>query len=239
MTVCEQFSSSFLDGLMSFANHFVSSAVLAGAIFAAATFPLAALSSKPMTVQLDGDTVFAGSLKEAAPPYLAIAAALGIGAGVTNLAVMGWRHSSRKLTLAEDQLSALSDQVQVQATQLEQIQVSPSKLEGLGLREFLQGNGATATLTRPLTERHSLVTRSALSSESSPASLLTKATATLPATQSFTEGHSQEAIAQSIASSVAQLQPTDIDLSNPTQVNELISNLRQVMSQLEEISEPR
>jgi hypothetical protein len=228
---------------MSFANHFVSSAVLAGAIFAAATFPLAAFSSRPMTLQIDGDTVFAGSLKEAAPPYLMVAAALGIGAGVTNLSVMGWRHSSRKLALAEEQLSTLSQEVQAQATQLEQIQVSPSKLEGLGLREFLQGNGATATSTRPsteLTERHSLATRSGASSEPSTASMLTKATATVPTAQPFAgfARHKQEAIVQSIASSVAQLQPTDIDLSNPAQVNELITNLKQVTSQLEEISEP-
>ena len=161
---------------MSFANHIVSSAVLAGAIFAAATFPLAVSSSKPLTVQLDGETVFAGSLKEAAPPYLAIAAALGVGAGVTNLAVMGWRQSARRLALAEDQLSTLSQRVEAQAAQLEQIQISPSELEDLGLREFLQGNGSMATSARPLvsrsTERH-LVSRAANGSESSAASLET------------------------------------------------------------------
>jgi hypothetical protein len=163
---------------MSFANHIVSSAVLAGAIFAAATFPLAVSSSKPLTVQLDGDTVFAGSLKEAAPPYLAIAAALGVGAGVTNLAVMGWRQSSRKLALAEDQLSTLSQRVEAQAAQLEQIQISPSKLEDLGLREFLQGSGSGVTSARSLagrsTERH-LVSHSAGNGlESSAASLETR-----------------------------------------------------------------
>ena len=229
---------------MSFANHIVSSAVLAGAIFAAATFPLAAFSSKPLTVQLDGDTVFAGSLKEVAPPYLAIAAALGIGAGVTNLAVMGWRQSSHKLVLAEDQLLMLSRQVEAQAAQLEQIQVSPSKLEGLGLREFLQGHGSTVTSIRPSngwsTERHSLTPRAVNSAPELTGSGLTNGTATLPPAESFTgvTQPQQDAIARSLASSVAQLQPADIDLSNPTQVNELITNLRQVMVQLEEINEP-
>ncbi len=161
---------------MSFANHIVSSAVLAGAIFAAATFPLAVSSAKPLTVQLDGDTVFAGSLKEAAPPYLAIAAALGVGAGVTNLAVMGWRQSSRRLALAEDQLSTLSQRVEAQATQLEQIQISPSKLEDLGLREFLQGNGSITSarsLAGRSTERHLASSRAVNGSESSAASLET------------------------------------------------------------------
>ena len=230
---------------MSFANHIVSSAVLAGAIFAAATFPLAAFSSKPLTIQLDGDTVFAGSLKEVAPPYLAIAAALGIGAGVTNLAVMGWRQSSHKLVLAEDQLLLLSRQVEAQAAQLEQIQVSPSKLEGLGLREFLQGHGSTVTSVRPSngwsTERHSLATRSAVNSALElSASGLSHGTATLPPAESFKGAThpEQAAIARSLASSVAQLQPADIDLNNPSQVNELITNLRQVMVQLEEINEP-
>ena len=229
---------------MSFANHIVSSAVLAGAIFAAATFPLAAFSSKPLTIQLDGDTVFAGSLKEVAPPYLAIAAALGIGAGVTNLAVMGWRQSSHKLVLAEDQLLLLSRQVEAQAAQLEQVQVSPSKLEGLGLREFLQGNGTTLPSVRSSngwsTERHSLAARAVNSASESSATSGLHGTATLPPAESFkgVTHPEQDAIARSLASSVAQLQPADIDLNNPTQVNELITNLRQVMVQLEEINEP-
>ncbi|MBD3881706.1 hypothetical protein IFO70_08060 [Phormidium tenue FACHB-886] len=222
---------------MSFANHVISSAILAGAVFAAATFPLAVLGSKPLTVQIDNDTVFAGSLRDAAPPCLAIAAALGIGAGATNLAVMGWRHSSRKLSAAEDRISSLSQKIQAQAAQLEEMQFSPSKLEHLGLREFLHsGNGSTATLVQPVAELHPSATRAGVDvPKSESLNGLNKVIALSNVQPFVTFSRSKE---ESITHSLEH-QATDIDLNNPTQVNELLTNLRQVMTQLEQINSQR
>ncbi|WNZ22806.1 hypothetical protein HJG54_08020 [Leptolyngbya sp. NK1-12] len=122
---------------MSFSKHLLSSVLLAGTIFAAATIPLATLGSKPVAIQLEGKPVFTGQFKELAAPYMGLVLALSIGAGATNFAVMRWCQSSRKLNLAESEMSTLKQQLHEQETLIETLKFSPARLQASGLERFL------------------------------------------------------------------------------------------------------
>jgi hypothetical protein len=121
---------------MSFSRHLLSSVLIAGTVLAAATLPLATLGAKPVAVQLEGKPVFTGQFKELAGPYLGLALALSIGAGVTNLAVMRWYQASRELGLAEQQLSGLQQRLNEKEALLESLQFSPARLQANGLERF-------------------------------------------------------------------------------------------------------
>jgi hypothetical protein len=127
---------------MSFSKHLLSSAFLAGTIFLAATLPLTTLGSKPVAIQLDSKPVFTGQFREIAAPYLGLVLALSFGAGVTNLAMMRWLQSSRKLELAAAQLATLKQQLAEQEVLIEQLKFTPTRLQSSGLEQFLTDEGA-------------------------------------------------------------------------------------------------
>lgn len=133
---------------MSFSKHLLSSVLLAGTIFAAATVPLVTLGSKPVAIQLEGKPVFVGQFKELAAPYMGLVLALSIGAGATNLAVMRWHQSSRKLNLAESEVSTLKQQLNEKEVLIETLKFSPSRLQASGLERFLPEDAVTARLQR-------------------------------------------------------------------------------------------
>ncbi len=122
---------------MSFSKHLLSSVFLAGTVFVAATLPLATFGSKPVAIQLESKPVFTGQFKELAAPYLGLVLAMSIGAGVTNLAVMRWHQSARKLGTVNHQMSALKQQLTEQETLIENLRFSPTRLQASGLEQFL------------------------------------------------------------------------------------------------------
>jgi hypothetical protein len=122
---------------MSFSRHLLSSVFLAGTVFVAATLPLATFGSKPVAIQLESKPVFTGQFKELAAPYLGLVLAMSIGAGVTNLAVMRWHQSARKLGIVNNQMSALKQQLTEQETLIEHLKFSPARLQASGLEQFL------------------------------------------------------------------------------------------------------
>jgi hypothetical protein len=123
---------------MSFFRHLLASVLLSGTVFAATTLPLVTFGSKPVAIQLEGRPVFIGQFKDLAAPYLGLALALSIGAGVTNLAVLRWYQSSRALGLATDRLSALKQQLTEAEALVETLKFSPTRLQAAGLERFLQ-----------------------------------------------------------------------------------------------------
>lgn len=243
---------------MSFANNLVSSALLVGALFSITTFPLAALSSKPVTIELERDTVFAGSLKDIAVPYLLTTAAISIGAGVANFAMMNWQQSSRKLASLEGQMSKLTHQLSEKEAQIEYLKFSQPKLEALGLAGFLQAaNEPTVQMgaahpTRLLPETSTVqvaespaIAQVAISQPFDPIpdqalsnySANVRAVASFPAAQAFMgfarpKPESQLPVDSSTDSSEVA---ASLNLSNPAQVSELLANLKQVMTQLERL----
>jgi hypothetical protein len=111
--------------------------VLSAAVFAALTLPLAVLGSKPVTIKLQKEPVFQGQLRDVATPYLGLASALSLGAGIAGVAVTGWRVSSRKSSQAEAQLSDLEQHLKEKEALLEQLKLSESRVAAAGLGAFM------------------------------------------------------------------------------------------------------
>jgi len=111
--------------------------VVSAAVFAAMTLPLAIFGSKPVTIQLQQEPVFQGQLRDVATPYLGLATALSLGAGVASIAVTGWRISTHKSSQAEAQLLDLTQNLKQKEELLEALQLSESRREASGLSAFV------------------------------------------------------------------------------------------------------
>lgn len=127
---------------MSFSRHLLSSVLIGGTVFAAATLPLATLSTKPVAIQMEGKPVFTGQFKELAGPYLTLALALSIGAGATHLSVMRWYRTWRDLESTQKQLTALRQQLHEKEALVESLRFAPSRLQANGLEKFLSEEAA-------------------------------------------------------------------------------------------------
>jgi len=255
---------------MSFTNHLVSSALLVGAVFSLTTFPLAAFSSKPVTVELERDTVFAGSLRDIAVPYLLTTAAISIGAGVANLAVVNWRQSSQKVVSLEGQMSRLTNQLTEKESQLEHLKFSQLKLESFGLTGFLEGDESSTPMSlaahstqllpdasmiraieipaiaQPLAISQPVSVPAAEQAASSDIANM-RVVASFPAAQAFMGFVRPKPLEPETALPLDTLPvddtlsvdngsaANDLNLNNPDQVSELLSNLKQVMAQLEKL----
>ncbi len=111
--------------------------LLSTAVFSTLTLPLALLGSKPVDIQLQEEPVFSGQLRDVAAPYLGLATALSVGAGVASVALTGWRQSSRKSTQIEEQLLGLQQHLKEKEELLEELRLSNSRLEASELSAFL------------------------------------------------------------------------------------------------------
>lgn len=112
-------------------------AIISASIFATLTLPLAVLGNKPVTIKLHQDSVFYGQLRDVATPYLGLASAISLGAGVASVAVAGWQQSKRKSEEIEAQLSGLAQHLEEKEAQLQALKLSESRLESSGLKAFL------------------------------------------------------------------------------------------------------
>jgi hypothetical protein len=111
--------------------------LLSSTVFSSLTLPLVVLGSQPLDIRIQKEPVFSGQLKDVAAPYLGFAAALSLGAGIASIAVTGWRQSSRKSAQTEEQLSSLKEHLQVKESQLEELKLSEVRLAATGLSGFL------------------------------------------------------------------------------------------------------
>lgn len=238
-------------------------AILSGVIFSTATLPLAVLGSEPVTIQVKNEPVFSGQLKDLATPYLGLATAISLGVGVTSLAVMSWRQSSRKSAQVEEQVSQLQQHLKTKEAQIEELKFSTTRLEAAGLDFFLQDDSHTASSTQSnsvsgLKGQYSVVddvqtaatsavvsqpaakfnpAESASSASSTPQGAdyqaKAKAVMALPAAQAFMGFTRSNPLVQEPNSADSQV---GIDaVESPAQINELLNHLKQVMAQIEMI----
>lgn len=114
----------------------VTPVVISAAIFGALSLPLALLGKQPVTIQLQGEPVFYGQLRDVATPYLGLTSAISLGAGLASVAVTGWRSSKRKSSIVEAEFSALAQHLKEKEAQLEALKLSESKLDASGLKAF-------------------------------------------------------------------------------------------------------
>lgn len=90
-----------------------------------------------MTIQLQQEPVFQGQLRDVATPYLGLASAMSLGAGIASAALAGWRFSSRKSLRAEAQLLELEQHLKEKEAQLEAIKLSEARIEASLLSAFV------------------------------------------------------------------------------------------------------
>jgi len=251
---------------MTFSRCLLSSALLAGVVFCGSTFPLAALGSKPITIQLGEQQIFVGRIKEFAGPYLGFATAISIGVGAVSLATSGWQQSSRKLGKVEEQMSTLKQQLQEKEALLEDLKFSESRLSASGLKFFLEDKAqddsstpaealetryqVTATV-QPSTQQINQVIQSqscletAIAPPQSPQ--FTTGSESIDSTvSSYTKAQAATALSSAqafmgfarpvFAEEVEVIQPMNHKTEDSAQLNELLSHLKQVMTQLETLN---
>ncbi|MEM9923055.1 MAG: hypothetical protein AAF915_04775 [Cyanobacteria bacterium P01_D01_bin.50] len=135
---------------------FILPPVLAAAtVFSAMTVPLALIGDKQINIKFQEETLFFGKLRDVALPYVVVATGLSLGAGISAVAIGGWRNSSRKSTETEQQLLQLEQQLQQKEELLKEFKLSESRLQVSGLNNFLdeqassQGSKGYPTLNSP------------------------------------------------------------------------------------------
>ncbi|MGB6294648.1 MAG: hypothetical protein WBF90_00515 [Rivularia sp. (in: cyanobacteria)] len=117
---------------------FILPPVLASAaVFSAMTLPLAAIGDKQINIKFQEETLFFGKLRDVALPYVVVATGLSLGAGISTVAISGWRNSSRRSTEVEQQISQLELQLQQKEELLKEFKLSETRLQVSGLNSFL------------------------------------------------------------------------------------------------------
>ncbi len=107
------------------------------AIFSAMTLPLSAIGDKQINIKFQEETLFFGKLRDVALPYVVVATGLSLGAGISAIAISGWRTSSRKSTEIEQEVSQLQLQLQQKEELLKEFKLSETRLQVSGLNNFL------------------------------------------------------------------------------------------------------
>ncbi|MGF1496820.1 MAG: hypothetical protein ACFB8W_08350 [Elainellaceae cyanobacterium] len=209
---------------MSFPKSFVTSSVLAGITFCSATLPMAALNSTSVAIQLDEDPVFMGQIEDIAAPYLGFATAISLGVGAISLSTMSWRHASKKLSDAEDQIQALRHQLQEQEGLIESLQFSETRLEAAGLSSFIEED----EFQLGEDDLKKLAIASATGTGQAAAS---QAMATSVLTKSQAAHYAAAAQPQDAAQAQQDANLTD----DPAQLTELLGQLKVVMAQVEKL----
>jgi hypothetical protein len=116
---------------------FLPPVIASAAVFSAMTVPLAVLGSEQVVIKIQEEPIFHGKLRDVATPYVVLATAISLGAGISATAISGWRHSSRKSAEIEQQLSSLEQHLQQKEELLKELKLSESRLQITGLSAFL------------------------------------------------------------------------------------------------------
>jgi hypothetical protein len=209
-------------------------AVISASVFAALTLPLAVLGNKPVTIQLQNESVFYGQLRDVATPYLGLASVLSLGAGVASVAVAGWRQSSRKSSEVEAQLSGLTQNLKEKEAQLEALKLSESRIEASGLKAFLDEE--VPLEAQQMTELSS-VSRPPIIEEFAIASPVLEASVAVQPVITVQEAAAKFACAQTFLGyaqgKAIQKPETGVNETDLTQeVEQLQAQLQQIMAQM-------
>ncbi len=129
-------------------KHLVPATIATSTIFIIFTAPLALFGSQPIDVQLQGEHIFEGQLKQVAAPYCGLAGLLSLGAGLASLAVTGWRQAARESEECEQQLAEIERQLKQKESLLQEALLSKEYLEQSGLSAFLEGELSVRNSTR-------------------------------------------------------------------------------------------
>lgn len=111
--------------------------VVSSAVFVTLTLPLNVLGSKPVAVQVQGEPLFFGELREFAPQYLGLTGVMSVGTGIIGMALTGWQQSSRKSAEVENKILAVKQKIQEKQQLIESFNQAKAPLETFTLNQFL------------------------------------------------------------------------------------------------------
>lgn len=115
----------------------LSSSLLAGAVFAVATLPIAAIRSDSIEVRLQDRSFFSSDFQELTLPYLGGVTFVSLGAGFTVLTLGGWRQAAQKLDKTQATINQLQQEMDEKKAALEKLRFSEKQLNKAGLDTFL------------------------------------------------------------------------------------------------------
>lgn len=113
-----------------------------GLLLASLSLPFAKFRGEQIDVRLNESLVFSGELEMLSGAYLSLAALLSVGAGSAGFSLAAWRQTSRRLRQSQRQVETLEGLVQQRDRQLQAVQLSPQRLEQVGLHYFLSDDDA-------------------------------------------------------------------------------------------------
>lgn len=225
----------------------VAPAIISAAVFGILTLPLVVLGQKPITIQLQEESLFHGQLRDVAPPYLGLASVLSVAAGTATVAITGWRHSSKKSAQAEAKLSSLEQNLKEKEELLESLKVSEPRLTASGLTSFLdeeiQPKPAQLSNQEVKSEpaRDTPDTNSAEPPPVQQGVITTSPTETQPATP--TQQKAQKAAASFASAQTymgyapwkAAVEPSTVTSLPPSEVEQLQHQLEQIKAQMQSL----
>ncbi|WP_448599817.1 hypothetical protein [Thermoleptolyngbya sp.] len=192
---------------------------------------MATMGSQPLMIHLENQPVFAGQVKELSGPYLGLATAVSLGAGITTLAMLNWSHVARKLSKVEDEVSDLRQQLKDKEAELESLRFSDTRLASAGLESFLDEVETVSPAAELL--QHSLAQAEA---EQRAKVSVGKQADLLYVEQIQRHAVPVEAVqTASIEATVESMSQALKGVENPAQIDDLLSHLKQMMTQMESL----
>ncbi|ARV60734.1 hypothetical protein BZZ01_20815 [Nostocales cyanobacterium HT-58-2] len=110
--------------------------VISGTLFASFILLLALQGSKPVKIQVEGQEVFYGEIKDIVSP--GVGAAFSLGFGLSGVVLWGWQQSLRQSSHLEKQLSYLQKLISEKDSQIHELKLSPSGSMLSQLKWFLE-----------------------------------------------------------------------------------------------------
>ena len=215
------------------------------AVFSVMTVPLALIGDKQIDINFQEETLFFGKLRDVALPYVVVATGMSLGAGISAVALSGWRKSSRKSTEVEQQISQLELQLQQKEELLKEFKLSETRLQVSGLNNFLdeqasfvESKGYPTLNARNVSQPVAYQTYQPVESVSpqpqakSQDKTSTNATSAFASAQNFLgytqpKNHIKEEIAQ-----ISQANQTSV---TPEEIEKLQRQLREMMLQMQQM----
>ncbi|BAY85478.1 hypothetical protein NIES267_49780 [Calothrix parasitica NIES-267] len=216
------------------------------AVFSVMTVPLALIGDKQININFQEETLFFGKLRDVALPYVVVATGMSLGAGISAIAISGWRKSTRKSTEVEQQISQLEVQLQQKEELLKEFKLSETRLQVSGLNNFLDEQGSfVETNNYPTLNPRNLSHQPVASQTYQPVETVSpqpqvktqdktsaNATSAFASAQNFL-GYTQPK--NNIKEEIAQISQANQTSITPAEIEKLQRQLREMMLQMQEM----
>ncbi|EKV03519.1 hypothetical protein Lepto7375DRAFT_5821 [Leptolyngbya sp. PCC 7375] len=200
----------------------LSSSLLAGAVFAVATLPIAAIRSDSIEVKLQDKSFFSSDFQELALPYLSGVTFVSLGAGFTVLTLGGWRQASKKLDKTQATINQLQQEMDEKKAALEKLRFSEKQLNKIGLDAFLHDDVSFEKLQTEPAQQFDVA------HVKQPQSMSSESHAAVPQT---TDGPPSETLS-SFQENTSNTEKSDAS-EESLQLNHLLTGLQHITSQIE------